>query len=87
MDDERETDGVRMKAVINEALGDVAGPNAFGGLAIVTENAFMHGWSFVSNFVVRLKQLAQIVGIEERVHGGSAKSVGTCLLYTSCPQS
>ena len=77
VNDEREADGIRMEAVIDEALGNVTGPNAFGGLAIVAENTFVHGRRFVGDFVMRFEQRSQIVGVEERVHGGLAETVGT----------
>ena len=77
MNDQREADGIGMEAVIDEALGDVAGANAFRGLAVVTENAFVHGRRFVGDLIMRLEQLAKVVGIEQRVHRGLAQTIGT----------
>jgi hypothetical protein len=77
VDDEREADGIGMEAVIDEAFGDIAGAHAFDGLAVVAENAFVHAGRFIGDFVVRLEQSAEIVGVEKRVHGGAAKAVGT----------
>ena len=72
--DQREAHGVRMEAVIDEALGDVAGAHAEFGLAIVAEHHLVHVGRSVGQIEVRLELLADVDGVEHRVHGGVAQA-------------
>src|ERR1039457_3520856 len=74
MHDQREADGVRVEAVIDQALGDVAGVDAFAGLPGVAENALVHGRGLVGELVVGLQQFADVGGVEHGIHGGDAES-------------
>src|SRR5579872_1107522 len=72
--DQREADGVGMKAVIDEPLRDVACTDAFLRLAIVTEDALVHGRALIGKLVVRLQHFADVGGVEDGVHSCVAKS-------------
>lgn len=77
MHDEREADRVGMKAVIDQALGNVAGLHAFRCLALVAENYFVHRRRLVWQFVEVFKSPADVVRIEHRVFGRLPETVGT----------
>jgi hypothetical protein len=75
VDDEREADRVGVEAVVDEALGDVAGLDAFGGLALVAEDNLVHGGGLVGELVEVFKLGADVVGVEDGVFGGLAQAV------------
>src|SRR5215467_6745274 len=65
-----------MEAVIDEPLGDIAGPDSFLGLDAVTEDNFMHGRAFVRQIVVTLELFADVVGVEHGIFSSLAEPVG-----------
>ena len=68
-------DGVGMEAVIDQPLGDVAGAHALLRLAVVAEHHLVHVGRFVRQVVIGLQHLADVVGVEHRIHGGVAQAV------------
>ena len=58
VDDHGEADRVGVEAVVDEALGDVAGLNPFGRLALVAEDDFVHRGRFVRQLVEVFELLA-----------------------------
>ena len=74
VDDHGEAHGVRVEAVVDEALGDIAGAHAEFRLPVVAEDHFVHAGRLVGQVEVGLQILADVDGVEDGVHGGVAQS-------------
>src|SRR5438045_964775 len=66
-DDQRERRRIRMEAVVDEALGDVAGLHAFGSLQTIAEDNLMHRSGLVRKIVKAFELLADVVGVEDSI--------------------
>src|ERR1700676_968977 len=71
---ERKCGGVGMKAVIDQALGEVHRVHAVLFLTRVAEDDFVHGWQGIRQIVNAFEILADVSGVEDRVLGGLADS-------------
>src|SRR6202044_4026868 len=76
--DQREGGGVRVEAVIDQALGDVHGIYAFHFLARVAEDDFVHGGQIVGEIEIGLEIFANVVGVEHGVFSSLANSGTVC---------
>ncbi len=70
---ERKTDSVRMKPVIDQPLRDVACPHALLRLTRIAEDAFVHRRRLVGKVVIRFQVLANVVRVENGIDGRSAQ--------------
>ena len=64
-----------MKAVVDEALGDVAGFDAPGRLEFVAEDHLVHGGRPVGQIVHPVQLLADVIGVEHCVFSGLPQPV------------
>ena len=68
-------DRVGVEAVVDEALGDVAGLDTPCLLLLIAEDDLVHRWRLVRQFVVAFELFADVVGVEHGVFGGLAQAV------------
>src|SRR5690348_13771909 len=66
-----------MKAVVDEALGDVSGPDAVLRLQAVAEDYFVHRSRLVWQLVDAFELLANVIGVQDSVFCGLAQTVRT----------
>ena len=66
-----------MEAVIDEALGKVAGLHALGGLAVITKDHFVHAGALIGQLKVRFQLVADVVRVHQRIDGGVAEAGST----------
>ena len=74
--DEREGDSVGVEAVIDEALGDIAGLDAAYLLALVAEDDLVHRGRLIWQLVMAFELLADVVRVEHSIFRGLAQAVG-----------
>src|SRR3954452_521871 len=67
--DQRETDRVRVEAVVNQALGDITRSHTLLRLTRITEDTFMHRWRLVGKVEPGLQMLADIVRVQDSIDG------------------
>jgi hypothetical protein len=72
VDDHGEAHGIRVEAVVDEALGDIAGAHAQFRLPFVAEDHLVHVGRLVRQIVVGFEALADVNRVEHGVHGGVA---------------
>src|SRR5580700_692808 len=63
-----------MKAVVDEALGDIHGVDAVAFLRGIAEDHFVHGRTRVRKIVDAFEIFADVVGVEHRIFGGLANA-------------
>src|SRR5438445_6563094 len=66
-----------MEAIVDQALGDVAGLYAVLCLQPIAEDHFVHRSGFVRQLVNSFELLANVVRVEHRVLGGLAQPIWT----------
>src|ERR1035441_4961004 len=75
VDDHGKTYRVGVETVVDKTLGNVAGFDAEGRLALVAEDYFVHGRRFVGQLVNVFELFADVVGVEDGVFGGLSQPV------------